>query len=66
MFRTDDPIADFHRHSDKQERWLSRRPVCCECSDPIQGDEIYDFDGKLICPACLVENHFHATEEYID
>lgn len=64
MFRGDDPIFDHISHEAKRERWISRRPVCCECRDPIQSKELYDFNGKLICPECLVENHLKETEDY--
>ena len=61
-----DPISDHIGYEAKRERWLSRRPVCSECGNPIQSNELFDFDGKLICPECLVENHLQEIEEYID
>lgn len=60
--RTDDPIYDFGRHEEQAERWLRTRPICCECGTYIQDEECYEFDGRLICSACLEENHLH----YID
>ena len=64
MLISDDPISDHIRHEAKRERWLRRRPVCCECREHIQSDELYDINGKLICPECLRENHLKETEDY--
>lgn len=64
--RTGDPIEDFHRYDDEQQAWESKRPVCCECDNPIQGDRLCEFDGELICLECLKENHLKYTEDFID
>lgn len=64
--RTDDPIADFGAHDDEQTAWLSKRPVCCECDEPIQGERLCEFDGAIICLDCLKENHLKYTEDFID
>lgn len=65
MGRTDDPISDHIGYEARRERWLSRRPVCSDCGYPIQGEECYEFDGKLLCSECLRENHLKYTEDYI-
>lgn len=62
-YYTDDPLADFARWDAEQARWLERRPVCDECGEHVQHDRYYMFDGKLICPECLEENHMHYVDE---
>lgn len=66
MAYTDNPIADFLSRDRELERLLKRLPVCAECGEPIQDDECYEFDGKVICPECLEDNHRHWTEDLIE
>lgn len=66
MSWTGDPIADFNSYDARQARASARLPVCCECDQPIQDDECFEFDGELICPDCLKENHQKHTEDYIE
>ena len=63
---TDDPIRDAERHEAEQERQLQKLPICCECGEPIQTDECYEFDGELLCPDCLMGNHRNWTEDYME
>lgn len=63
---SDDPIRDLEERERRRQKWLDSLPVCCECNQPIQDDECYEFDGELICPECLVENHRKHTDNYID
>ena len=69
MQRTDDPIADFNRHDAERERRLIRFPKCDCCGERIQDDDLFDFDGELICPECLPdwlnESHKKRTVDYI-
>ena len=61
------PYLDFERREREEERWLSRRPRCCECGEHIQDEELYEIDeGKLVCRACLDEHYKKCTEDYID
>lgn len=66
FFRTDDPAADFDRYDRECQRELKKLPKCCECNQPIQTDECYEFNGELICPQCLVDNHEKRTEDYAE
>jgi len=65
MYRTDDPIADFNRHDAEQQRRIIRFPLCSECGERILDDDCYEFDGNIICPECLKENHLKRTVDYI-
>ena len=64
--RTDDPIADFLAYDAEQQRKLDKLPKCCECDKPIQTDECYEFNGELVCPQCLVDNHRKFTDDYME
>lgn len=46
---------DYMKHEQEQERWLSARPVCDMCQEPIQED--YCFEPE--CNVCLCEDCFH-------
>ena len=67
---TDDPVADFLRHDSEQEKARERCPKCSCCREHIQEDELYDFDGELVCPECVDEyindNFKKRTSNYID
>lgn len=63
---TNDPVADAMRHDAEQQRALDRQPICCECDHPIQTEECFEFNGELICPNCLKENHRKWTDDYVE
>ena len=67
MAWTDNPARDWDTYTERQERRLARLPHCCECGEPIQTDEFYEFeDGRYICPECLDENHRKDLDDYLD
>ena len=66
MFYSDNPVADFLRYDAECDREMDRLPRCCECEEPIQDEDLYDFDGDLICHYCLINNHRKPVEDYID
>ena len=66
FFRTDDPVADFHRYDAEQEKRLEKLPRCCECDNPIQTEECYEINDELICPECLNDNHRKLVEDYVE
>ena len=70
MIITDDPHADFDRWDYERERALTRFPICSCCGERIQDDDLYDFDGELICEECLpvylADNHKKKTSDYIE
>ena len=66
FYRTGDPLADFDRWDAEQQAALNKLPKCTECGEPIQSEELFEFDGKLICPEYLDGNHKHWVEDYIE
>lgn len=57
---------DIHReHEARQHRALKRLPKCCECNQPIQDEKCFEFNGELVCPQCLVDNHRKNTDDYM-
>ena len=66
MYITDNPVRDAERYEAEREEALQSLPVCCECGEHIQDDFCYEFDGELICPDCLKDNHRKWTEGYIE
>lgn len=53
MTWTDDPIRDWDRHCEQQERELAKLPVCSECDEPITSDYCYYINGEYICEDCM-------------
>ena len=66
MFYSDDPIADFHRHDEKQQSELDKFPRCSECDEPIQSETCYEINGELVCEECLENNHKKWVEDFIE
>ena len=64
MFFTDDPIRDYDRYQEEQDKQLQKLPRCSECDNPIQTEECYEFNDELICPECLKDNHRKPVEDY--
>lgn len=60
---TDDPIRDAEAHDRKQEAWLVRRPICCECDRHIQEDTLFNINGKVYCISCLEAEFMEYIEE---
>ena len=65
-----DNLGLWERHDAEQERWLNKRPVCCECRGHIQEEHLFDFDGDLVCENCLPDyakrNFKQSTEKYME
>lgn len=53
VLRTEDPVADFLRHDEEQNRWLESLPECEDCGEPIQDEEAYYINGGWICLDCM-------------
>lgn len=54
----------FLAHERRQEAELKKLPICCECLDPIQTENLYDVGGDLYCETCM-EGFKRITENYI-
>ena len=65
-YRTDDPVADFHRWDDEQQERLKRLPRCSECDERIQDEHCYEVNGEYICPDCMEKNHKKWTDDCCD
>lgn len=65
MFFTDDPVRDYDRYQEEQDKQLQKLPRCSECDNPIQTEECYEFNDELICPECLKDNHRKPVEDYV-
>ena len=66
MFRTDDPVADFDRWDEEQQRQLEKLPKCAYCGEPIQDDIYFEINGEPVCEECLIEHHRKAVEDYVE
>lgn len=53
--RTDDPLADFHRHEAEKEAWEKKRPKCAECGEHIQQEKAVCIQGYFFCDDCLAD-----------
>jgi hypothetical protein len=58
MLLTGDPERDFDAWDRERERRLIIFPKCCCCEERILDDDLYDFDGDLVC--------FECVDNYID
>lgn len=62
--RVPDNYDAFEQHEAEQEAWLSKRPICVICGEPIQDDYLYDVGGELHCEECMKETFRRSTEDY--
>ena len=53
----------WRRREAEQEAWLETRPICDHCGQPIQDENLYDFDGVLYHEDCMNENFRKRTED---
>ena len=53
MFYSDDPLVDFHRYDEEQQKLLERLPVCNCCGEHIQQEFALLLDGDWYCDDCL-------------
>lgn len=65
MFYTDDPVKDYDRYSEEQDKQLQKLPKCSYCDEHIQDDYLCDIDGTIYCLECFDENFVKASEDYI-
>ena len=66
IYRTDDPIADYDRYLDEQDRQIAKLPVCIYCDHPIRDEKYYDINGECMCQSCLNEHHRKWVDEYVE
>ena len=61
-----DAYDAWEAHERAQNEWLGRCPVCVRCEEPIQEEELFDFDGELYCVSCAEEEFKKRTEDYME
>ena len=65
-----DPYRDFDALCEEIEAKMDRLPTCECCGEPIQSEDLFDFDGDLICEECMLdyvrENFRKKTEDYVE
>lgn len=65
-----DPLRDFDRWDREREIALKKLPKCDRCGEHIQDEDLYDFDGDLICEECMPdyvkERYGNKTEYYTE
>lgn len=64
--RTDDPVKDYDRYAEEQEKKLQKMPVCSYCDSHIQDEYLYEINDELICEECLKDNFRKNVEDYIE
>ena len=56
----------FDKYDAERCASLDKLPVCSECDEPIQSEEMYEFNDEYICPECLKDNHRKWVEDFIE
>lgn len=65
MAWTGDPLADFDRYDAQQQAELKKLPKCKYCEEPIQGEDYFEFEDKILCEDCLISYHRKRVEDYV-
>ena len=63
-FRMGDPDTDFARRDREEAEWLSHRPLCGYCNQPIGDERCMDIDAELYHIHCAVRLFGVDTEEF--
>lgn len=50
----------------QQHRELMKRPICCDCNEPIQDEHFYMINGDEICIDCMDTYYKKRTEDYME
>jgi hypothetical protein len=68
IFRTGDPLDDFHRQDMEQARREARLPVCenRRCNKRIHDEHYFEVYGEILCEDCMIKRHRRYTEDYIE
>ena len=64
--RTDDPVKDYDRYAEEQDKQLQKMPVCTYCGHHIQDEYLYEINDELICEECIKDNFRKNVEDYIE
>jgi len=65
MLFTDDPVADYDRYCNEQQKELDRLPECGECGEKIMDEYCFEVNGEYICEHCMEENHRKSVDMLI-
>lgn len=65
MCWTDDPVRDAMNYDMERQKELDSLPKCDICGQPIQGEDLYDLDGTLVCEECLNSEYRKSVDDYI-
>lgn len=65
MFYSDNPVADYDRYCNEQQKELDRLPECSECGEKIMDEYCYEINGEYIHEHCMEENHRKSVDMLI-
>lgn len=63
---TDDPVADYNRHCDEQERQMAKLPKCDCCGYRVTDETYYDINGEILCEECLNDKYRKYTDDFMN
>ena len=66
MYFTDDPVKDYDRYAEEQDKQLKKMPVCSYCDEHIQDEHLYEINDEVICEECINQNFRKNVEDYIE
>lgn len=62
MSYTDDPGHDAYMRDMEHESWLSGRPICYLCREPIQTEKYVRIQNTNFCMQCIYENTHYVED----
>ena len=66
MFYSDNPIRDYDRYCEEQEREMERYPECCDCGKRITDDFVYYIFGDIYCEECMKDEYRRPVDDFIE
>lgn len=65
MFYSDNPIRDYDRYCEEQEREMEKYPECAVCGKRITDDFLYHINGDIYCLECMEDEFRRPTDDFI-
>lgn len=63
MMWTDDPVRDWDRYCEAQEREAEKYPACQKCGATLYSD-VYTIDNKVLCDDCTFDLYAEDADVY--
>jgi hypothetical protein len=65
IYYTGDPVRDYDRYYEDQEKEMEKYPECAVCGKRITDDFLYYIEEDIYCEECMKDNFRRPTDDFI-